>query len=181
MEILKRPGLSEVAKIRLDPFLIREEKYFRNMEYRAWWYGVPLNWKRIINLKQDEHRRAGPDDNTRKDIAYTDLVWSPRGDEIHFICEEVPSDNYINLRGSRYFHAIYLPKRDIFRHIDGALRIYSSDEWQRRRNDHVRNIGKIGKRIKIFKLDGDFPREVFCDLIPAFFVWNNDIYKYIKE
>lgn len=180
-EILKRPELSGTAKVRLDPFLVREEKDYSNMEYRAWWYGVPLNWERINNLKQDEHRRAGLDEKTRKDIAYTDLVWSPRGDEIHFICEELPSESCIDLRGSRYFHAIYIPKLNVFRHIDGALRIYSYDEWKIREEGHVRNIGKIGKRIKIFRLDGEFRREIFCDLIPAFFVWNDDVCRYIRE
>ena len=181
MEVLRRPGICEKASVRLDPFLNREDKDFPDMVYRAWWYGLPMNWERIKSLTQEEHRRAGPDELTRRDILYTDLVWSPRGNEVHFICEEIPTDNSLSIRGSRYFHAIYNPNEEVFIHIDGAVRFFTKDEWIKRKDAHVRDIGKIGKRVKIFKLEGLFSKEVFTALLPSFFVWNMDIYQYFKD
>lgn len=181
MEVLRRPGIWEKASVRLDPFLHREDKDFPYIEYRAWWYGLPMNWERIKTLTKEEHRRAGQDEWTMKDVLYTDLVWSPRGNEVHFICEEIPTANYIDIRGSRYFHAIYNPNEEVFTHIDGAVRFFTKDEWVIRKDAHVRDVGKIGKRVKIFKLEGLFPKEVFTDLLPSFFVWNRDIYQYFKD
>ena len=180
MQVLRRPGICEKASIRLDPFLNRREMDFPYMEYRAWWYGLPMNWSRIASLTREEHRRAGPDEWTRSDILYTDLVWSPRGNEIHFICEEVPTESSIHIRGSRYFHAIYHPHEEVFSHIDGALRFFSTDEWIARRDAHVKDIGKIGKRVKIFRLEGNLSKEVFTSILPSFFVWNMDIHQYFK-
>jgi len=181
MEVLRRPGICEKASVRLDPFLNREDKDFPNMEYRAWWYGLPLNWERIKSLTQEEHRRAGPDEWTRRDVLYTDLVWSPRGNEVHFICEEIPTDNSLSIRGSRYFHAIYNPNEEVFTHIDGAVRFFTKDEWIIRKDAHVRDAGKIGKRVKIFKLEGLLSKEVFTAVLPSFFVWNRDIHQYFKD
>lgn len=181
MEALRRPEIFEKVSVRLDPFLNRKEEDFPYLEYRAWWYGLPMNWIRIASLTQEEHRRAGPDEWTRKDILYTDLVWSPRGNEIHFICEEIPTENSIYIRGSRYFHAIYNPNEDIFTHMDGAIRFFTNDEWIARRDAHVRHIGKIGKRIKIFRIEGLISKEVFTSVLPSFFVWNRDINQYFMD
>lgn len=108
-----------------------------------------LNWNRIKFLTQEEPRRAGADVWTEKEVLYTDLVWSPRGDEVHFLCEELPKRDFISVRGSGYFHAIYKPHEEVFIHIDGALRFYSDDEWDIRKNAHVKDVGKLGKRVKI--------------------------------
>jgi len=112
---------------------------------------------------------------------FTDIVWSPRGKEVHFICEEIPTHESINVRGSRYFHAIYVPEKEKFIHMDGAVRYFKTDEWDLRKDSHVRQIGKIGKRVKIFKLEGDLPIEFFCDLVQSFFYWNADIHRYLND
>lgn len=181
METLRRPGIFEKTSVRLDPFLNRKESDFPYVEYRAWWYGLPMNWNRIASLTQEEHRRAGPDELTRKDILYTDLVWSPRGNEIHFICEEVPTESSLYIRGSRYFHAIYNLNEGVFNHIDGAIRFFTRDEWVVRKEAHVRHIGKIGKRVKIFRIEGSFSKEVFTSVLPSFFVWNRDVQQYFND
>jgi hypothetical protein len=173
----KLKGVSDV-KIRLDPFIISSLVGYTSMAYKMFVYGVPLDWKDIEGLKEDRHMRWMPDDPEKSHVSFTDAVWSPREDGVHFACEEVPKASYCDERGARYFHSIYSPKNSCFLHADGAIRIYSQEELDRRKNEHVRNSGKSGVRVKVFQVDGNIQRENWCNLVAAFFVWNADLQKY---
>ena len=63
-------------------------------------------------------------------------------------------------------------------HIDGAIRIYDKNEWENRQKTHVRKSGKIGKRIKVFRVNADVSRETLGVLCSNFFIWNFDIARY---
>lgn len=179
-ETIINSGINNISKVRLDPFFIYALNEHKPIFYRMLCYGQELNWQRIEKLKQDEHCRWMPDSQSSK-IEFTDLVWSPRDGEIHLTCEELPKITAINYLGSRYIHAIYSIKDQEFIHIDGALRFYSYDEHHERKNSHIRKIGKIGKRIKIFQVDGQINKKLLCDLITTFFVWNEDVQNYFKS
>ena len=168
-------------KIRLDPLMINQASTYRPMEYKMLVYGKELDWRDIGSLKEDRHMRLQPNYGFQYDVEFTDLVWSPRGNEIHFICEELPKINANCIRGSRYFHSIYRLGECRFIHCDGAIRIYTTQEIEERHNVHVRNIGKIGKRVKIFQTDFDIPRIDWVSLVSAFYVWNMDAENYFKE
>ena len=168
-------------RIRLDPLMLQQASTYRSMQYKMWVYGKELDWQDIGNLKEDRHMRWQPNYGVQGDAEFTDLVWSPRGNEIHFICEELPKKELISIRGSRYFHSIYIPDKPRFIHCDGATRIYSTQEIEERYTTHVRNIGKIGKRVKIFQTDFDIPTIDWVSLISAFYIWNMDIERYFKE
>jgi len=151
------------------------------MEYKMWVYGRELDWQDIRSLKEDRHMRWQPNHGFQSDVEFTDLVWSPRDNEIHFICEELPKKELSCIRGSRYFHSIFIPDNPRFIHCDGAMRIYSTQEIEQRYTTHVRNIGKIGKRVKIFQTDFDIPTIGWASLASAFYVWNMDIETYFSE
>jgi hypothetical protein len=72
-------------------------------------------------------------------------------------------------RGSRYLHAVYKPERDVLIHMDGAIRIYSQEDWRKRRSSHVRKAGKSGIRVKVFRIDCEVTRETLSLLCPQFF------------
>jgi hypothetical protein len=105
-------------------------------------------------------------------------VWSPRGPEVHFIAEEVPKLEDALTAGSRYVHAIYQPATKVISHLDGAIRIYTHAELQRRHRTHVRHAGKAGNREKVFRTDAAIPRETMSTIVQAFYVWNQDIAAY---
>ena len=152
------------------------DKYPR-MEYRMWWYGRPLDWNRIHKLKVEDHGRWLPGGlSTRAE--FTDFVWSPRNEEVHFQCEEFPKVNDIFARGSRYFHTIYHVAKEKIIHLDGALRIYKDKNWEKRKDIHLRKSGKVGVRVKLFRIDAPVDRNVFGVLCSNFFVWNNDVERY---
>ena len=66
-------------------------------------------------------------------------------------------------------------------HLDGALRIYGENEFADRRDQHVRDAGKAGIRLKVFRTDGDVPRESLSVVAQTFFVWNEDVKKYFSS
>ncbi len=164
--------------VRLDPLLIHPIDDYHPMFYKMLVYGKPLNWGDIDNLQEERHLRWMPDPGWQEDVEHTDLVWSPRNGEIHFICEEIPKPNMYLTRGSRYFHGIYIPNKHRFIHCDGAVRIYSKQEITEEINIHVRKKGKVGKRIKTFLVNGEITTTEWINLVCSYFVWNNDIWNY---
>lgn len=166
-------------KIRLDPFVEKHIDEYSPMMYKMTVYGTKLDWKKLLTLKEDDHGRWMSE---RQDTQWTDYVWRPEKEEVHFTCEELPNLNEISYRGSRYFHAIFDKSTGLIKHCDGAIRIYNQHEYQERLNFHVRNaeVRKTGKRVKIFQADQDIDKFDFMKLITSFMVWNHDVFDYFN-
>jgi len=177
LQSLLHEHLQAVTAVRLDPFIVQPANNYTCMEYRMWWYGRPLDWARIDTLKAEEHGRWAPGKLSTQ-AAYTDFAWTPRDGEVHFLCEEIPLRDDVQSRGSRYFHAIYSTEQKRIVHIDGAIRVYNTEEWDCRQASHVRSAGKIGKRIKVFRIDTEVSRDCMGAVCSSFFVWNNDVARY---
>jgi hypothetical protein len=174
-------SLSDVEKlVRLDPLMNQPECNYGPIFYKMVVYGKALDWDALASIRQPDHARFQPDIGWQKDIQFTDLVWSPVDEGVEFVCEEVPKLDTFQLRPSRYFHAIFIPARKSFIHCDGAIRLYSADSLRERLNSHVRKAGKMGKRIKVFAVNGDIPAETWTSLVCAYFVWNRDIVNYFN-
>ncbi len=83
------------------------------------------------------------------------------------------------MRGSRYFHAVFVPSKGEFIHLDAAVRVFEEEElMERLRIGHVRKAGKVGKRHKVFQIDEPVSVESFSNLCAQFFVWNSDVHRY---
>lgn len=166
-------------KVRLDPFLSGPSHEFPTMGYAMRVYGKPMSWARIDGLRDVEHGEWISDDPDR-DGGLTQFAWAPRGDEVHFVCEEVPDRQLVSRRASRYLHAIYSRARKTLVHVDGALRIYDAASIEERHNRHVRDAGKVGQRVKVFRVDVDMDRDSLADIGATFFVWNSDVGEYFS-
>jgi hypothetical protein len=177
MHILRSiPGVEKL--IRLDPLLMQPAVGYSPIFYKMLVYGKELDWDALSRIRQPEHARFQPASGWQMDVQFTDLVWAPIDEGIQFICEEVPTSDSFQLRPSRYFHAIFVPARKSFIHCDGALRLYTVNSLRERLNSHVRKAGKMGKRVKVFAINGDIPAETWTSLVCAYFVWNQDIEQY---
>lgn len=177
MQHLMRMKTSSRLKIRPDPFIVCKRNKYNPAFYKMWVYGQQLDWDRIARLKEPEHAEWIPDSQCNSvRIGRTQLVWEPRKDGIHFQCEELPDS--AGYRPGRYSHAIYNPESENFTHCDCAVRYYTIGEMLDRVAVHLRKAGKIGQRIKIFKIDGNLDRQTWCNLMAAFYVWNEDIQAY---
>lgn len=169
------------VRVRLDPLLHGPVGSFPSVRYTMLGYGnEKLNWQRIANLTKPEHGQWRPD-NIDQWSARTDWVWEPRGSEVHFRCEEIPSQEEANKKPSRYLHAIYRPSTNSIIHLDGAVRIYSPTQLQHRHRKKLHESGKIGLREKVFAVDSPLSREVFSVIAQTFFVWNDDVVRYFRD
>lgn len=177
MQQVARNNLLASLRLRLDPFMWGPTDRMEHLEYKMQIYGKPLNWERIANLREAEHGLWLETDQ-RRGYSKTEYSWDPRDDGVHFVCEEVPTVNSCHLRAARYIHAIYSPESETLIHFDGALRIYNADQIGSRDQQHVRNAGKAGVRIKLFSIDRPVSRDCFSSLVAAFFVWNDDVINY---
>lgn len=177
IQALRQQGLGELTMVRLDPLLVRAEQDYPAMHYRMWWYGRPLDWRRIDNLREEEHGRWLPGALSTK-AEFIDYVWSPRGSEVHFRCEELPKKGATEKRGSRYFHAIYEPAGKRISHLDGSIRVYGPEQWDSRSANHLRNSGKVGNRIKLFRVSGVVDLDCLAEICIGFFVWSFDVARY---
>ncbi|KUO64812.1 MAG: hypothetical protein APF83_14150 [Lutibacter sp. BRH_c52] len=171
-------------KVRLNPFIeIQSDKYFPIM-YKMYVHGKPLNWKNLITLRNDDFGQWFNEWENN----FTDFVWSPKENEIHFTCEEYPSYSFNGITTSRYFHAIFNKVTGGIKHCDGAIRVYNDTEIDTRKNYHVRQpeVRKVGKRLKIFQFDSkdnqnlELTQDHFSELAVNFFVWNHDVQRYFN-
>lgn len=178
MSELVKMAQTRLVKVRLDPMLFHDVNDYAPAFYKMRVWGKPLDWNRLAKLKEQEHSRWFPDPGWQEDVEFTDMVWTPRDDGVHFTCEEVPKLGARYFRASRYSHGIYEPNSHVFIHCDGAIRVYNYEELLSRHQDHVRQIGKIGKRIKTFQIEGEIDTTEWTDLTCSYFVWNNDLLNY---
>lgn len=164
-------------KIRLDPFL----RNFTDMCYTSTVFSKPLNWSNVLNLKNEDkglfkNYPAGES---------TEYLWKTRKEnEVVFTCEELPSKENIHLRGSRYFHAIFEKDTGKFKHCDGSIIIYDNvKKFEKRSKLSIddNKIKGIGKEIKLFRVDGDIPKEQFVSLLTSYFYWNYDLWNYCEN
>lgn len=174
-------------KIRLDPFIEISIKDYNPMFYKMLVHGKQLDWQRLKNLRNDDFGQWFNEKEYNR-IGFTDYVWSPKDNEVHFTCEELPKQDYKGLKISRYFHAIFQKSTGGIIHCDGAIRIYSDSELNNRLKFHVKSpeVRKVGKRVKIFQYENnenngkEIDHDVFCQLATNYFVWNDDVQKYFN-
>ena len=173
-------SLHDEVLVRLDPLLISPLEDYRTTLYRMLVYGRSLDWDRFAQLHEEDHGRWHPGKLT-SGVKCTEYVWSPRENEVHFRCEELIDANRALRWGCRYLHAVYQPNTERIVHLDGALRFLSDDEFASRQSCHLRHAGKIGNRIKLFRIDAPVKREHLVEIAPQFFVWNYDIARYFGD
>lgn len=165
--------------IRLDPLIEIPINEYNPIQYRMDVYRSPLKWNQIKQLKNENHGQFM--DNCTN--AMTDYIWKPSDNEIHFTCEELPPINDCEYRGSRYFHAIIDKSTGQIMHCDGAVRFYNLEELETRNKLHLKDSGarKMGKRIKIFRIDDILEQSLFTQLVSSFYVWNDDVNNYMRS
>ncbi|UCF79075.1 MAG: hypothetical protein JSW03_02130 [Candidatus Eiseniibacteriota bacterium] len=178
LQALAGERLVESSWVRLDPMIVRPAAEFPRMSYRMWWWGRQVDWNTICKETLETTGRWFPGPWTVPS-EFTEYVFSPRDGEMHLRIEEFPKEHQIESRGSRYFHAVYDVTRNLMTHLDGAVRIYQDTEsWHLRKCGHLWDAGKIGSRVKVFRIDRAIAPESFGPVCSNYFVWNLDIARF---
>jgi len=172
-------SLTHDVKVRLDPFMCSDANGYSATLLKMEVFGPSLSWTDLSILSDEVEMRWMPDQPDLSEVIFTDVVWSPRADELHLKIEEVPKSSVCAFRPSRYFHAIFDKASGKVVHCDGANRIFEESECEERTKMHVSKVGKIGVRVKLFQIDEEIAREDVLDLVSRFFVWNDDATKLV--
>lgn len=80
---------------------------------------------------------------------------------------------------SRYLHTIRDTRRRSFVHLDGAIRVYDANAYGARHQKAMPDVGRMGRRIKMFRVDGDIPNDEWANLVSYYFRQNGMVAEYI--
>ena len=154
----------------------------------AHWYGRPFSLKWVGELRGEESAEHGPDDSSL-DGHCTQFLWSSKKDSVvQFSMEELPHKAEGSLEQvdgrilTRFVHAIFDPAKEIFTHLDGAVRIYDKSDYEGRIYcQNLRNCDKSYNKAKIFRIDGEIDYEAFRHVVGAFYKWNRMPIEYFER
>ncbi len=161
------------------------------------WYGAPFN-EDISRIKEGTVKLRPPADLDARyvdllfDQAYClDIKWGEAREIKTFQALEIKThDANLFIDGktlfpARYLHAEFDLLRGTFRHFDGAIQLFTEDEYLRRRdadfNFPSKNIEHIKARSrKVFKLNGAIPVKTWVELCCHFFTGNPLTFEYFN-
>lgn len=161
------------------------------------WFGAPFN-ENIRNIKSGITKLRPPLDIESwqnsfffADAYCLDIKWSQDDGIKSFQALEIKTaDIRIEVDGHHYFPARYLHAEfdiatNCFRHFDGAIQLFTEEEYFQRRdadfNMSMKNIAHIKARSKkIFKINGSLKKEFWVELCYHFYTGNPLIFEYFN-
>lgn len=174
-------------KIRLNSFRLSklrdEELYFE----KARSFGKPFNKKWLESLKGVETAQHDPSDDPLDRSNTTQFIWERiKGkNEIQFSCEEIPNygnfDKIEHYNATRFLHGIYSISQESFTHLDGAIHIFTNDNYTKRMQLHLKDHFNFYDKAKIFRIDSPIHIEEGQRFMVAFFRGNNLISEYFTR
>jgi hypothetical protein len=111
----------------------------------------------------------------------TEFYWSYRSGIKTFEVEEISREGrtldgyYLN----RYIHSERDIERSVFRHLDGAVKVYPKDTYAARTSSHLPKETRTSK-VKVFRLDGLIELERWVELISFFYRGNEMVVEYLN-
>jgi len=171
-------------KIALDVDRIMLSKDWSHFCRRERYYGpkftndIPANKEGQASYLLDERDRLFT--NSFK----TDFYWKNKKDnsfqlEIEELQETrttVAPENIF----CKYIHTQYNKEKSTFEHLDGSIRNYNSDDYLLRINGNLRN-GDIAKKVKLFRVDGVIPFDIWKSIIASYMEYNGTIGEYFNS
>lgn len=183
--------LSELLNsVSQDKFFIRPDIFRLNpvgtsfmLRERAAMYGKPFQKEWLKTLKKVEIAEHMPDPSNPLEQGHrTQFIWEPLSFEkkVQFAIEELP-DSDRKLISTRFIHGIYDLATEKFEHFDGAIHVYTFDEYQIRLTQHLKNHNNNYDKAKIFLVDSGITIEQGEKLISAFYRWNTMPIEYFTQ
>lgn len=125
------------------------------------------------------------------DVYSLDIKWVTQNNIKKFQSEEFKTERLTIEKGgeiyypSRYIHAEYDIDKKYFRHFDGAVHLYSHDEYFKRRDSDLNYNFKSERKIKassekLFKFNGRIKVETFVEYSSHFMTGNPLVHEYFE-
>ena len=157
---------------------------------KAHWYGPPFDLQRlarVLQLRQPQatvHRRLpGREWIGVIPLDRIEAFWNRiDGDLIELQLEElVPleTNSGCSLIYTRYLHAQWNTHAGSFVHSDGALKLYTPDEYETRFYQCLPQVPRVRKR-KLWRSDAKLPVDVWGTLVGQFYHHNELVYEYLS-
>lgn len=113
----------------------------------------------------------------------TEIMWSRRSGIKTIQIEELAPREHRRLSpeqiSNRYLHSRWDPEQDAFVHLDGALRSYTAEEYERRLATDLKKADKASGYEKLFRIDGRLPIDTWSTLVGKFFADNELVMEYL--
>ncbi|TDV49473.1 hypothetical protein EDF87_104119 [Pseudomonas helmanticensis] len=161
------------------------------------WYGAPFN-EDIRNIKTGITKLRPPPDLEARHISFVfanafglDIKWSELNGIKSFQALEMKTEDIrIELGGRYYFPARYLHAEfdltaNCFRHFDGALQLFTEEEYLQRRDSDFNMTMKNPVHIKasstkLFKINGPLKTKDWVNFCCHFYTANPLIFEYFS-
>lgn len=170
-------------RIAIDPSRLMPKDFYSQIVECDAWFGPDFNVDKLddrnsTGLTIKKRIKPSPFDLTIK-LDRTEFFWSFRDQIKTFEIEELSdlSFKFDNYNINRYIHSERDIQKGVFRHFDGAVKIYQHN-YQQRFETFLPNETKSEKYIKLFRIDGNIEINVWLELIAYFFKGNEMILEY---
>ncbi len=171
-------------RIAIDHRRIMSKEFYTQIGEMDGWRGLPFDKNKLddpnyIGLTVVERNKKSLF-GMACDLDRTEFFWSYRDGIKTFEIEEISGDSYIfdHYYFNRYVHSERNIKTKLFRHLDGAVKVYLKDSYQNRKNSFIPKELKSHTKVKLWRIDGDIKLEIWSNLISYFFKNNEMITQY---
>jgi len=173
-------------RIAIDHYRIMpKQAYVRFCEYDTW-YGPPYDPDRLDDpsavgltvLKRNQDSLFVQTNSLDR----TEFYWSYCDSITTLEIEEISKRGYQfdNYYFNKYVHSERHIENKIFRHLDGAVKVYLENDYPNRNKRQMPEEGKCHKKIKLWRIDGNIDQENWKDTISLFFKSNEMIIEYFN-
>lgn len=178
----ENPGLD--VRIRWDENRCAIKQTVQETEERDYWWGPPFTGDPFSQAKGVAVH--GPTKYDFSNGLIRSDFWWYGDEELVFEAEELIDPSAYGLaanpdrHGVRFVHSVFSLEKQCPVHLDGAIRFYTKELWQKRisKGVHIRNFGKKARREKLWRVDGEIDMQIWYDLIHNFFRGNFSIAEY---
>ena len=114
----------------------------------------------------------------------TDFFWKNKKDNSFQLEIEELQDTRNSVASEfifcKYIHTQYNKEKSTFEHLDGSIRKYISDDYWLRIKSNLKN-GDVAKKIKLFRVDGIIPFDIWKSIISSYMEHNGTIGEYFNS
>ncbi len=184
------------VSVRLDPLRITDAKNYREIMEFDHWYGPPFSESLLKDSYRNErtlHSSHGVhcmSYDVRHTVFRTKMMDNGlREFMIEEYCPiEAPLGGKSSGMGEKYSiqkfaHFCFDQKKECFTHLDGAVRVFELDEYKKYYHQIASGLDldeKIGKRHKMFLVEGVFDLSLAQELLTEWFRYNPHIQEYFS-
>jgi hypothetical protein len=177
------PRVDLSIRIALDRDMVGLASTYQDHIELAYWRGPFFN-DDLSRIPRGVTEYANPEGMGRWEsgVFKTQFWWKDNEGARSFESEEIrevpsmglPSEGY----GLRYVHSYMGDEGNLIHHLDGAIRAYTTGDYEFRKNVSIDRAGKHSQYTKLFRLDGDITVSEWKHLVSNYYQGNILVVEY---